>query len=181
MELKDRLKEIRRERSVAAGKLADLTGKAESTVRTWETGKSFPDADTLSKIADFFDVSVDWLLGRSVYQNAKQGSDYEWRFINSTYRDSIEQIRKRLIDICGNHRGDVNKSPLYKKWFMDTIEECADSFDSLLSEVENGSNDGTIKGICREIMGAVDDLALDILNSYAKIGKGEDDDHATEN
>lgn len=42
--------------------LADKLGKGESTVRSWEIGKSEPDLETVSKIAKIFSVSTDYFL-----------------------------------------------------------------------------------------------------------------------
>ena len=65
LELKDRLKELRREKGVSVNELAAMLGRAESTFRTWEIGKSNPDVDALLALADYFNCSVDYLLGKS--------------------------------------------------------------------------------------------------------------------
>ena len=44
---------------------ADAFGIAQSTVGGWEAGKREPNYETTSRLADFFDVSVDYLLGRT--------------------------------------------------------------------------------------------------------------------
>lgn len=44
---------------------ADAFGIAQSTVGNWEAGKREPNYDTTIRLADFFDVSVDYLLGRT--------------------------------------------------------------------------------------------------------------------
>lgn len=36
-----------------------------STIASYETGRTQPDYETLGKLADFYGVSVDWLLGTS--------------------------------------------------------------------------------------------------------------------
>lgn len=69
MEFKDRIKELRKEKGLSATQLATEFGKADSSVRTWETGKSKPDADTLVNIAEYFNCSVDYLLGKSNFRN----------------------------------------------------------------------------------------------------------------
>ena len=46
-------------------KLAEITGKTRQTVSQYVNGISEPGYDTLVKIADYFDVSVDYLLGRT--------------------------------------------------------------------------------------------------------------------
>lgn len=60
------LKIIRTQQKVSQQKLADKIGVSRSTVAMWETGGSQPDNEMLKKIADFFNVTTDYLLGRSV-------------------------------------------------------------------------------------------------------------------
>ena len=38
---------------------------SHQTAAAWESGRAVPSADTLQKIADYFNVSADYLLGRS--------------------------------------------------------------------------------------------------------------------
>lgn len=44
---------------------ADAFGVAQSTVGNWEAGKREPNFQTLMRLADFFDTTVDHLLGRA--------------------------------------------------------------------------------------------------------------------
>ena len=44
--------------------LADVLQVSRSTVAMWETGASDPDTDSLKKIANYFSVTTDYLLGR---------------------------------------------------------------------------------------------------------------------
>ena len=60
-----RLKDLRKEKKMSQQKLADLLGVSRSTVAMWETSSNEPDNETLSRIADLFRVTVDYLLGRS--------------------------------------------------------------------------------------------------------------------
>ena len=64
MELSKRLKEIREEKGLSQRELAKLLNIDKSTVAKYETGERSPDADMIVKLADFFDVSTDFLLGR---------------------------------------------------------------------------------------------------------------------
>ena len=45
-------------------KLATAISMSQQAVAKWESGGASPDPDMLSKIADYFNVSTDYLLGR---------------------------------------------------------------------------------------------------------------------
>lgn len=60
-----RLSEIMKERKVSQEKLAAALGVKRQTVSLYKTGQSSPNAEQLCKIASFFEVSADWLLGIS--------------------------------------------------------------------------------------------------------------------
>lgn len=66
MELKDRLKALRKQRRLTLAQLAEAVGTTASTVSRWETG-SFP-REFLSKLAEFYGLSVDELLGNEFFE-----------------------------------------------------------------------------------------------------------------
>lgn len=57
------LQELRKQKKVTQQRLADALGVSRSAVAMWETGGNDPDADMLIRIAKYFGVSVDYLLG----------------------------------------------------------------------------------------------------------------------
>lgn len=59
------LRELLREHGETQGDIAAVTGKTRQTVSQYYNGISEPSYDTLVKIADHFDVSLDYLLGRT--------------------------------------------------------------------------------------------------------------------
>ena len=61
-----RLKELRESRRLTQDGLGKKFGLAGSTISLYERGQRQADYETLIKFADFFDVSVDYLLGREV-------------------------------------------------------------------------------------------------------------------
>lgn len=67
--LGDRLKELREEREILSKDFAKIMNVEPSTVTNWEKGNRFPKEDVLIKLADYFDVSVDYLLGRTNEKN----------------------------------------------------------------------------------------------------------------
>lgn len=60
-----RLKELRKEKGVSQAQVAEELNVTQSTVSGWETGVIKKSAEDAVRLADFFDVSVDYLLGRT--------------------------------------------------------------------------------------------------------------------
>ena len=60
-----KLRELRQKKGISLKELGKILGLAESSISLYETGKRQPDYDTLTKIADYFGVSVDYLFGRT--------------------------------------------------------------------------------------------------------------------
>jgi MerR family transcriptional regulator, light-induced transcriptional regulator len=60
-----RLRRIRKERRLRQKDLADALNVAQTTIANYEQNARFPDQRTLARIADFFDVSLDYLMGRT--------------------------------------------------------------------------------------------------------------------
>ena len=61
----DRLKELRNENKVTQKAVAEFLGILERSYQMYEHGKREPNHKTTIKLADYFDVSTDYLLGRS--------------------------------------------------------------------------------------------------------------------
>jgi len=66
------LKELRKANKVNQTELADRLGVSRSAISTWETGANEPDTQTLLKIANFFDVSVSYLLGETTLKKIEE-------------------------------------------------------------------------------------------------------------
>ncbi len=67
MNISQRIKELRKEKGLSQADLANALKVDRTTVVKWETAKHYPDIEMLIPIADFFEVSVDYLLGRKDY------------------------------------------------------------------------------------------------------------------
>lgn len=59
-----RLREIRRRKGISQLKLAMDLNTSQNTISRYETGEREPGINELIKIADYFNVSVDYLIGR---------------------------------------------------------------------------------------------------------------------
>lgn len=58
-------KDLRTKKSVTQLAIAEYLGVTPRTIRFYETGERKPDFDGLIKLADYFEVSLDYLVGRS--------------------------------------------------------------------------------------------------------------------
>ena len=63
----NRIRDLREDRDLRQSDLAAQTGIDQRTISNYETGKTAPDMYALIKLADFFDVSIDYLVGRTKY------------------------------------------------------------------------------------------------------------------
>ncbi|MGG2065662.1 helix-turn-helix domain-containing protein [Bacillus sp. S14(2024)] len=69
----ERLSELRKNRKWSLQDTADRLGIAKSTYAGYENGYRLPSLQSLSKIADLFDTSVDYIIGRT--ENSHQNKD----------------------------------------------------------------------------------------------------------
>ncbi len=60
-------RDLRKERGLTQIELANILNVDQTTVSKWELGKALPETNMLIKLSEFYDVSSDYLLGRSAY------------------------------------------------------------------------------------------------------------------
>ena len=67
----DRILDLMKEHHVTARDVAQATGIAASSFTEWKKGRSKPKTDALLALADYFQVSLDYLTGREVVATHK--------------------------------------------------------------------------------------------------------------
>lgn len=83
--MKEKLKELRKNAHLYQTDVCQATGIKLSSYKQYETNRATPDIDTLKKIANFYDVSLDYLCGR---ENK-----------NLIFIDTLSPVKKELINI----------------------------------------------------------------------------------
>ena len=68
-EFAQRLRKIRKDRNLSQKKLAEKLGYARTTIANYEQNTRVPSLETISEIADYFKVSLDYLFGRTKIKN----------------------------------------------------------------------------------------------------------------
>lgn len=103
---KDRLKTLRNEKGITQKELGDYLHVSQQTVGSWEVGRAFPDEDTVNKISDFFNVSIDYLYGKDVPKWASEEDVIELQTlleenVNMAYggESLTEEEKQRVKDI----------------------------------------------------------------------------------
>lgn len=64
MMIGNKIRDLRKEKKLSQSELGKLIGVSQTTVTAWETGRAEPASTYIKKLADFFNVSADYLLGR---------------------------------------------------------------------------------------------------------------------
>ena len=90
-----KLKELRAARGCSQKVVADFLGCSTVVYSRYETGAREPSSDTLSKLASFFNVTVDYLIGREEAQ-AK----------NAPAPDPEAEAREKFVTILMDHTPD---------------------------------------------------------------------------
>ena len=65
----ERLKALRHEKNITQRAIANYLNITDTAYGFYEQGKNYPNMDILIKLADFFEVSLDFLVGRSNKKN----------------------------------------------------------------------------------------------------------------
>ena len=65
LDLHNKLAELRKDRNMSQKEFSKIFNVAQNTISQWEQGKRNMDTESLLKLADFFQVTTDYLLGRS--------------------------------------------------------------------------------------------------------------------
>lgn len=96
----ERLRTIREENNMMAKDLAKLVGVEPASITNWEKGTRFPKDNAIIKIAEIFNVTTDFLLGRDINDVTTTGSTL--RGVQLSRRELInidKEVEKILSDL----------------------------------------------------------------------------------
>lgn len=93
--IRNRIRDLREDMDLRQIDVAAATGIGQKTLSNYETGKTYPDSHAIIKLAEFFGVTTDYLLGYSD-SSIKNAQDI---------MDKLEKIEKEINDIKRSLRG----------------------------------------------------------------------------
>jgi len=96
MDFPTRLRKMRRERNYTQEQLGRLVSVTKVSISCYENGSRTPEMETLQRLADALDVSVDYLLGRTDEQEQEEAQVCQWvdEILRAPkeYRDELRKI-----------------------------------------------------------------------------------------
>ena len=108
MDVHSRIRQLREKNNISRENFSKKIGVSYAALSKYETGKRQPDYDTLQKIADYFEVTTDFLLGREEKKSPSWGDQDEFESwvndptVNKFYKEfneSPEERKKALLAV----------------------------------------------------------------------------------
>lgn len=88
--------------NVSAYKVSKETGIAQSTFSDWKNGRSVPKQEKLTKIADYFNVSLNYLMGiEESHENdlqAQNSTEKELLLLCRKVNDAPDEVREQIVE-----------------------------------------------------------------------------------
>lgn len=91
-----KLKELRKLNKLNQTKIAKFLKVAQITYSRYETGKSEPNIETLCKLADYYNISLDYLCGHNYSNDIGNLTTQEKEFLK-TYKQLNQQNQNKAI------------------------------------------------------------------------------------
>ena len=100
-EVGKRLKALRESIGISQVKMAEAIGSTQSSVNRYENGQSTPPVELFRRYADYFDVSLDYILGRT---DDPRGKLYGCK---PKFADSDPELEK-FVEMCFDPKSPMN-------------------------------------------------------------------------
>lgn len=96
MNFHERLKSARKNKGLLQNEAAQKVGIRNNTLSQYESGERQPDFDTLVKLADLYDVTVDYLLKGTNSKEEKMNENLFFFDIEGLTEEEIEDIKRHI-------------------------------------------------------------------------------------
>ena len=101
------LQQLRKEARLTQDQIAEILNVQKRTYGSWERGERQPDIEMLCKIADYFNVTTDYLLGRTPMEVEIIGDDstdplddhYKITIRQDEKTPSADELERRIVEI----------------------------------------------------------------------------------
>jgi len=108
LDIGNKIAQFRRENKKTQEQLADYVGVSVAAVSKWETNQSYPDITLLPSIADFFEVSIDGLLGYTIADNEKKLKEIRDSIFEPMVNDDYNTVLPVIFDALKKYPNDFD-------------------------------------------------------------------------
>ena len=99
----DILKELRQSKGLTQQELGDLVGISASNVRMIEKNQRNGSLDVVSKLADYFNVSIDYLEGKTNYKNSTEiATNIINKLIELNIINNVNEINDNILNMISD-------------------------------------------------------------------------------
>ena len=159
-EIKDRIVSLRNEKNITQSQLAEELNISPSAIGMYEQGRRKPSYELLEEICDYFNVDMDYLMGRSDIKNRYQaGLKYDWENKKEENAFNFKERRlklgltpKDIADAVGVEESTV------RKWELGIISNMKRDKIELLAKA--------LKVSPLDIMGIQKDTPTEIVSNF---------------
>ena len=116
-EVAERLRTLREGVKLSQVKMAEIVGVKQSSLNRYEQNQASPTFETLTRYADYFDVSMDYIFGRT---DNPQGKLYEYKPMVAT----SDPTMRKFVDMCFDPKSPMNER--LKETLLQMLEEARD-------------------------------------------------------
>ena len=104
----DVFKELRLEKNISQDKMAEELDVSPALISKWDRNASTPAPEMLEYIADYFNVSVDYLIGRSKYKNLEYENNEIDNILFSKVKDLSDEDKQAVLGIINAIKKDID-------------------------------------------------------------------------
>ena len=181
MDTKDVLYELRTKRGLSQDELAEKVFVTRQAVSRWENGETVPNTETLKLLSQFYNVSINTLLGSprklvcqccgmplgdEIIGRDRDGSlneDYcKWCYADGTYTYSDMD---ELIDVCVRHMTGENFTEEQARAYMKQLLPTLDYW----KRYEELSDNGEFEAFKQKLIEEINDLHVDGMPKVEKL------------
>lgn len=128
----ERLKALRKEHKLSQKEVGKILGISESGYGYYEQGRNEPSIDMINKLADRYNVTADYLLGRSDSPGSEENKESEF--------DPMDEINRLLKEYGIEHSGffDIES---WKAMGPDEIKQLESYFKFITEEAKRKGKD----------------------------------------
>lgn len=105
----DVFKQLRLEKGLSQDKIAEELDVSQPLIAKWESHQSTPAPEMLDYIADYFNISVDYLIGRSKYKNLESNNSELDNVLFNKAKELTDDEKKAIINVINAIKKDVDK------------------------------------------------------------------------